>query len=514
MKNSKNYLFYVLMAAAMSLTITGCKKFLDRKPLQATMQDLNQGGLEGLVYGLYGGLRNPDVGGAAWGHIPWLAIHSFRDDDAIKGSSEADGADWAVIYDNFQYSKDHWSTNIYYERKYLMINMSNEVIYTADSLKLTDPASLANVAEAKFVRALAYFDLVRAFGEVRKVEQPIRNAAQLNSMAKSTVAEIYALIDADLSFGEQYLPLNWNTASGTSKYPGRITLGAAKALHAKALMYRQQWGPAYALLQSVINSGQYALESNYSKVFQTSGKNGPESLFEIQAYKGPGGKPDYYTFFATAQGVRGSDASGWNMGWGWNVPTQNLVNAYEAGDPRKARTILFSGQSDDPAYGGYGRTLPAYPAVLPRPYWNKKVYADPTEQAATNDLHGNGAYNQKILRYADVILLAAECANETGQGAQAEKYLEQIRARAREGQASVLPKIVYQNQAQMRTAIKFERRIEMAMEGERFFDLVRWGDAPAVLGSLGYQPRNKYLPLPQPVIDQSNGALKQNPDYP
>lgn len=514
MKNFKKHILLSMIIASVLLSFTGCEKFLDRKPLQATLQDLNQGGLEGLVYGLYGGLRNPDVGGAAWGHIPWLAIHSFRDDDAIKGSSEADGADWAVIYDNFQYSKDHWSTNIYYERKYLMINMANEVIFTADSLKLNDPASMTNVAEAKFVRALAYFDLVRAFGQVRKVETPIRNAAQVNGMDKSSVEDIYTLIDADLSFGEQYLPLNWNTASGTSKYPGRITSGAAKTLHAKALLYRQQWGAAYGLLQSVINSGQYNLESNYSRVFQTAGENGPESIFEIQAYKGPGGKPDYYTFYATAQGVRGSDASGWNMGWGWNTPTQNLVDAYETDDPRKPRTILFSGQSDDPAYGGYGKTLPPYPSVIPRPYWNKKVYADPAEQSATNDPHGNGAYNQRILRYADVILMAAECANELGQGAKAEEYLEMIRARAREGKAGVLPKVIFEDQDQMRAAIKFERRIEFALEGERFFDLVRWGDAQTVLGPLGYQPRNRYLPLPQPVIDQSNGALKQNPDYP
>ncbi|HRN47711.1 MAG TPA: RagB/SusD family nutrient uptake outer membrane protein, partial [Niabella sp.] len=122
--------------------------------------------------------------------------------------------------------------------------------------------------------------------------------------------------------------------------------------------------------------------------------------------------------------------------------------------------------------------------------------------------------HQRILRYADVLLMAAECANELGQGAQAETYLEMIRGRAREGQSGVLSKIVYQNQAQMRNAIKLERRIEFAMEGERFFDLVRWGDAQTVLGPLGYQPRNKYLPLPQPVVDQSGGALKQNPDYP
>lgn len=507
-------IFSIAASILIIINLQSCKKFLDKKPLVATLDDLGQGGLEGLVFGLYGGLRNPDVGGAAWGHIPWLAIHSFRDDDYIKGSSEADGADWAVIYDQFQYSKDHWSTNIYYERKYVMINLANTVLFTADSLQLKDPPSLTNIAEAKFVRALAYFDLVRNFGEVRKVTVPIRNAAQVNKMPKSSVADIYALIDEDLSFAEQYLPLNWNTASGASKYPGRLTIGAAKALHAKALLYRQQWVPALALLESVIGSGQYSLMSNYSKVFQTAGENGPESLFEIQAYKGPGGNPDFYTFYATSQGVRGSTASGWNMGWGWNTPTANLVAAYEPNDPRMKRSILFSGQSDDPEFGGYGRTLPAYPAVLPRPYWNKKVYADPAEQAATNDPNGNGAYNQRIIRYADVLLMAAEAANETGNGARSEELLEMVRARAREGKTGVLPKVTFANKVQMRAAIKQERRIELAGEGERFFDLVRWGDALSVLGPLGYQNRNRYLPLPQPVIDQSQGALIQNPEYP
>lgn len=515
MYNKKIFSYSLVLVLALSTTMgISCKKLLDRKPLTATFEDLNQGGLEGQVYGLYGAIRNPDLGGAAWGHIPWLAIHSFRDDDAMKGSSDADGADWAVIYDNFQYSKDHWSTNIYYERKYQMIDVANVIIQTADSLQLSDPASLSNIAEAKFFRALSYFDLVRTYGEVRKVDFPVKNASQVNNLAKSSVMDIYALIDSDLQYGIEHLPLNWNNALGTSRFPGRITSGTAKTLYAKALLYRKRWGEALSFCQQVINSGQYALESNYSRIFQTAGENGPESIFEIQAYKGPGGVPDYYSLFATTQGVRGSDASGWNMGWGWNTPTQNLIDAYEPKDPRKNRTILFSGQSDDPQHGGYGRTLPPYPSVLPRPYWNKKVYADPAEQAATNDPHGNGGYNQRILRYADVILMAAEAANETNNGTQAVEYLEMIRARARDNNTDVLPKINFQNQAQMRIAIKQERRIEFAMEGERFFDLVRWGDAVSVLGSLGYKNRNRYLPLPQPIIDQSKGALKQNPEYP
>jgi hypothetical protein len=109
--------------------------------------------------------------------------------------------------------------------------------------------------------------------------------------------------------------------------------------------------------------------------------------------------------------------------------------------------------------------------------------------------------------------MMAEASNELGDGATAAAMLEQVRARARGDQTDALPYIPFTSQAQMRTAIKNERRWEFAMEGYRFYDLVRWGDAVSVLGSLGYQPRNQYYPIPQPAIDLSGGVLKQNPNY-
>ena len=509
MNKMKRILWGLVLAVPMVLTFSACKKFLERKPLTATLDDLNQGGLEGQIYGLYGAIRNGDVAGQGFGGIPWLAMHGFRSDDAIKGSSDADGADWADIYDNFNYVKDHWSTNTYWDQHYVLINSANTALQFADSLQLNDPASQINVAEARFFRAYAYFDLVRSYGEVPLINFRVYDAAQAN-IPKSSVDEIYAQIDSDLQFAAATLPPNWG-----GKYEGRLTSGAAKTLLAKALLYRQRWAESLALSLQVINSGEYELESNYMTIFKDAGENGSESIFEIQAYIGPNNTDVYFTWHGTAQGVRGTDADGWNLGWGWNTPSQTLVNAYAAGDPRKAQTILFSGQSDDPANGGYGRTLPPYPSNVPRPYWNKKVYADPAMQASTGDLHGSGWMNQRVLRLTDVYLMAAEAANEIG-GAEneqlAEDYLELIRARAR-GTTSALPKVEFVSQAQMRTAIQNERRFEFAMEGERFFDLVRWGLAQTVLGS-GYEPRNKYYPIPQPAIDKSNGVLEQNPDYP
>lgn len=498
----KNILWRLCLAAMIFTFFSGCKKFLDRKPLTATLEDLNQGGLEGQIYGLYGAVRNGDVAGQGFGGIPWMAMNSFRGDDAEKGSSASDGADWGVIFDEFKYVKDHWSTNTYWDQHYVLIGFANTALQTADSLNLTAPADMINRAEARFFRAFAYFDLVRAYGSVPKIDFRIYSP-QDAIKPKAPVADIYALIDADLTFAAQYLPLNWDNASGQSRFPGRLTMGAAKALHAKSYLYRQNWAQALSLAQQVINSGEYALEPDFAKIWTEAGENGPESVFEIQAYVGPNQTDNYFSWYAIAQGVRGS--GDWDLGWGWNTPTQTLVNSYDPADKRRDATILYSGQSD----GIYGKVLPPYPTI-PRKFWNKKVYPEPNMQTQTGSRQG-GWINQRVIRYADVLLIAAEAANELGGDANktlALGWVNQVRTRA--GLPSVANTAT---QAELRTIIQNERRAEFAMEGERFYDLVRWGLAEQVLGPLGYTPKNKWFPIPQPAIDRSNGVLIQNPDY-
>lgn len=327
----------------------------------------------------------------------------------------------------------------------------------------------------------------------------------------------------------QYLPLNWDQ-NGVNTHPGRLTSGAAKTLWAQTFLFRKNWAQVVALCNDVISSGQYQLMPHFKDIWQDglngAGKNGPESIFEEQSYVGPNQTPWLGTQWGTSQNVRqgGADVS-WNLGWGWNVPTQHLVSQWDSTDPRKAETILYSGQFDGGAStGGYGATLPPYnPGVaLDQPYWNKKVYSDPAMRAYTGQINSSGGadwINHRILRYADVLLMLAEASNELGDGATAEAMLEQVRARARDGNGSVLPHIAFVSKDQMRTAIKNERRWEFAMEGYRFYDLVRWTpatdgiDAPSVLGSLGYQAKNALYPIPQPAIDLSGGVLVQNPDY-
>ncbi len=502
MKQVKNIIWSLLIALPVLTMVSGCKKFLDRKPLTATIDDLNQGGIEAEIFGLYSNLRNS----AGFTSIPWLGVHDFRSDDSEKGSDAADGAEWVAPFDQYAYVKDLWATNTYWDDHVTLISLANVAIDKADSLNLTDPGSLVNVAEARFMRAFSYFDMVRTFGEVPIYDRKINASSEL-CVAKATVPQVYGFIEDDLEFAAANLPATWGV-----QYPGRLTSGAALALLAKAHLYQEHWGTTLSLCEQIISSGNYDLYKPYYGIFKDAGENSSESLFEIQAYVSPNGAIDQGCIFATTQGVRAATATGWNLGWGWNTPTDNLVNAYEAGDPRKGSTILFSGQSDDPSTGGYGRVLPNsifdVPAgPLPRKYWNKKIYADPAKRAATGHLDNPNWINKRVIRYADVILMAAEAANESGNGQLAEDYLKLVRDRVD------MPVVTYVDQAQMRTAIKHERRVEFGVEGERFFDLVRWGDALSVLGPLGYTNRCRYYPIPQPVIDRCGGVIVQNPEW-
>ncbi len=482
----------------------GCKKFLDRQPLAVTQDDLSIGALEGKAVGLYGAIRNsaaePYCGDGFQG-IAYVAMNGFRSDDAEIVSDPGASA-WHQTYDNFQYTKDDWGAGLYWDKHYIFIGLCNEVLDDAVKGNYTDPASVINVAEARFFRAYAYFDLVRTYGSVPKIDFKINNPADAN-VAKSDTATIYSLINADLAFAEQFLPPVWN-----AKFSGRATAWAAKSLHAKVLLQQRRYSESLTLCKDVINNGPFSLFTPYWKIFKREGELCSESIFEIQASKTAGDGNTYWSRLGQCQGVRGSGT--WDLGWGWNTPTPNIVGAYEAGDVRKDATILFSNQSDGGSNtGGYGLTLPNLTNAL---YWNKKVYNQYSDylaagQGTPNNEAQNTWVNQRVLRLSDVLLMGAEAANETGAGnPDAVTWVNRVRNRAGLGN------IAFASQAQMRAAIKQERRVEFAMEFERFFDLVRYGDATSVLGGNGYQNKHRYYPIPTSALN-ANPNLVQNPEW-
>jgi hypothetical protein len=527
MKKYKNLFWGLIFVIPMIVSVLGCKKFLDRKPLTATLDDLHQGGVESQALNFYTILRTY----GAFSTLPWLDFHSIRDDDAQKGSDASDGKEINTEFETFQYNKDDWAINDYWNGHYAMINATNNALDDVKSFNLTDAPSLRNVGEACFFRAYAYFELVKSFGEVPLINYRIVNPTD-GIRDKSSIPTLYAFIDSNLQVAAQFLPLKSSDYSGN--YPGRLTKGAANTLWAQTYLFRQNWAKVIALCNEVINYGQYSLAAKFPDIWKDGvggiGKNGPESIFEMQANVGPNAvnNPALYngTAWGTSQNVRQNGAPiEWNLGWGWNTPTDNLVTAWDDNDPRKKQTILYSGQFDGgPAQGGYGATLPAYTnpdgnGGLAQKYWNKKVYSDPEMRKSTGYVNANGDagwINHRILRYADVLLMLAEAANEAGDGASAAANLEKIRNRASGnlGPArTIVPVIPFVSQSQMRTAIKNERRWEFALEGYRFYDLVRWGDAVSTLSSLGYTNRCRFYPLPQKAIDLSGNVLKQNPEW-
>ncbi len=483
-----------------SMAMSSCKKnFLDRQPLGRYVDsDIPAGSYDSKVFAAYAVLRRDGFNN----HL-YLAIQNFRSDEAAKGSSSSDGADQELMYDDFQYVKTNGGLGSYWTDHFAMIIAANSIISDIDSLKLTDPGTLINKAEAKFMRAFAYFDLVRAFGSVPKIDFKINDAAQVNK-PKTSATDLFTLIDADLQEAASTLPASWDAA-----YIGRLTRGAALALQAKAYLWRNNWASALTAAKNVISLGRYNLVGNYGSQFRLEGENGAESIFEIQAFYKT--TQDLGIIYTNVQGVRG--AGQWDLGWGWNVPTTQLIKEYETGDPRRIETILYSGQLDPL----YSETVPPVPTV-PQPYWNKKVYTNPLDRQLNNNRFGPWM-NHRILRYADVLLMAAEAANEVG-GAQnttdALAWLEMVRARARAGSATILPKVTTTDQVALRNAIRHERFVELAMEEQRFWDIVRWGIDVVVLpaaGKTGYLPKHRLLPLPQAEVDKSGGVLIQNPDY-
>lgn len=511
MKNK--LIIYTTLSFILAIFLVGCTDLLDQEPQGEWIEgDLTGGGsYQSDVFTLYAKIRGFNVTSGT----PALAIHGFRSEDAEKGSTASDGAAHGKMFDDFEYIANNGLIKSYWESNYDIIISANKIIDDINEDGRTSDLTegdLINLSEAHFFRAFCFFNLVRAFGDIPKIDFKIDNVEQTN-IPKSPATEIYALIDSDLEVAVQHLPTTWSPV-----YIGRLTWGAAKSLQAKTFLMRNDWANVYTAVREVMNSGIYNLNTPYDKIFRETGENSSESIFELQctATEAIPGSNELGSQFAAVQGVRG--AGEWNLGWGWHTPTTLLANAFEEGDPRKDETLLYFIKTGEdpasiPANKPYGEKPIANGDVVNK-YYNKKAYTDPAMRAKYTK--GGYWFNIRIIRYADVVLMAAEAANETGKQAEAVDYLEMVRARARGSNNAILPKVTTTNQTELREAIRHERRVELGMEFDRFYDLVRWGIAKDVLhaaGKTNYQDRHALLPLPQDEIDKSNGVLIQNPNY-
>ncbi|MEP7256003.1 MAG: RagB/SusD family nutrient uptake outer membrane protein [Ferruginibacter sp.] len=464
--------------------IAGCSKsFLDVAPIgQQTSATFfaNATDATAAVTSCYGHLNEWRVAGFAH-----LAVTSITSDDAEKGSVPGD-AGFLNDFDNFTFTATQFEIDDYWTGQYAGVNLCNQCIDNIPAISMDASLQARLVAEAKFIRAYHYFNLVRAFGGVPKVDHVPVTADELNPV-RAAAADIYTLIESDLNAAVSVLPASYPAAE-----IGRASKGAAMGMLAKVKMYEKKWAEVLALTDQVI-ALPYALMSDYYKMFRVAYENNSESLFETEAntFANDCGT---YCQYSEVQWVR-------PVGWGFNVPTSDLVNAYEPGDLRKAATIIFSGETTQDG--------DVIPLNSPNPRYNKKIYVPSYVPNACGYGYGRDQ-NRRILRLGEIYLIRAEAANELNDTAKAKASLNIIRNRAG------LPSINALSQANLRTKVWNERRVELAMEEDRFFDLVRQGRAGQVLRAQGKQfvdGKNEVFPIPDRQITLSGNKLTQNPNY-
>jgi len=376
------------------------------------------------------------------------------------------------------------------------INRANYMVENSD--KMDFPRKNELYGEVHFLRAFFYFELTKFFGDVPLFTTSRLTAGDSATLSRSPQSEVYALIESDLQAAISALPLEKSTN-------GRATSLTAHALLGKVYLYQDKFDEAASILEPLI--GLYTLPADPQSTFLKGGENGPESVYEIQHTKESNWWAwDYVpqgtegNFGVIHHGIRGYNGPLYASGWSFNVPTQDLVDAYAAGDKRKDVAVLdieaWATQTGASFAKGYEHTG----------YFNNKYIPRAGESQAQQEL--NYETNYRAIRYADVLLMAAEANNRASSPnvSKAQNYLNQVRARAYGNSSNASSS----TGTTLTQEIWDERRLELAGEGSRFFDLVRTGQAANVISGF-VAGKHELFPIPQTEIDVSN--LTQNPGY-
>jgi len=480
------------------LVQTNCQKdFLDRTPTGQLVFDQYFKTADHAVQAtnaVYNQFRSFDCVG-----LGYIGITDIISDDADKGSTPNDQPPAAEV-DGLTFDATNSYFSNAYRGYYQAIARANVAIENIPAIEMDATLKNRLIAECKFLRAHSYLLLVQWFGDLALVTK-VLTADEYYAQARQPKEAVYAQIESDLKEAIEALPEKDGYVANDL---GRATKGAAKGLLAKLYMVKKDFVNAEKYCLEIINSGKYDLLTKYTDNFLAVGENAVESIFEIQAAAlptqqaaSPGASP-----YNMVQGVRGVP----NLGWGFNRPSDNLVAAYEPGDVRREATVLYVGE-----------VLPDGSAQVQD---NPEIVGERFNQKAWVPNHpglqDNGPGNIRILRYADVLLLAAEALNENNKPAEALVYLNKIRKRARGTSTFFLPDVTTIVKDELREKIYKERRVELAMEQHRWFDLARWGRAQSVLTAVGkpfIANKHELLPIPQTEVDLTDGSIQQNKGY-
>lgn len=434
-----------------------------------------------------------------------LGLLNAASDDCFAGGSDAsDQPNW-VAWDGFNLDPFLGPQLGLWQKYYSGIYRANLLLEKLEEVEeLTSDFKNRSMAEAKFLRAYFYFDLVRMFGRVPLITK-VLSADEIYQQVQAEPAAIYAQIEQDL-----------NDARNTFELPetlppdelGRITKGAAHALYGKVILYQNdegRMGEAANAFESVIGAGIYGLEANFEDIFKLQNEFGIESVFEVNysgnqrggwGNFGNGTEGNYdVQFFGMRDYVGPTFANGWSF-----CPVTNKLVTLLENDPRFEHTIIDGNELKNQGASyteGYQNT----------DYFIRKYAGLQEDRALDGEPALNWSYNVREIRYADVLLMAAEAYARSGNDGQAQTYLNQVRNRVG------LPNVTASGSALL-DAIYLERQKELATEGHRFYDLIRTGRAATELGDQGFvEGTHEYLPIPQSEIDITEGNITQNNGY-
>jgi len=503
----KNYnIISVIVTAILFIVATGCEKdFLQQEPLVGSTEAnyyQTAGDAQAAVIACYNPLQqevtNVQGTGELAAHFRWF-FGDIVSDDADKGG--ANPGDEPQLQQFATFSGQSTSKLILAEWQvaYKAIAYANIALEKIPAIEMDENTKARYLAEARFVRAYGYYNLVTMFGGVPLITETLSPSEF--QQPRATEAEIWAQIEEDLTTAIPSLP---QRSALSVNQTGRATWAAAQALLAKSYAWQQKWSACYASTDTIINSGEYFLDPSYIGMFSPAGENGSGSIWEIQYSNTSGGNWGNQlegTFSNVFQRARGEF-----NGFGFNIPTQDFVDEFEEGDPRLSATVFQVGDQ----MGDRGEfTLEA--TGQQHLYYARKYFISGGEEASFGDPVPNGQSNDRVIRYADILLLHAEAAYHEGFEGVAITAVNQVRERARAGNTDVLPDVATSGQ-DLLEAIYHERRVELGLEGHRFFDLVRQGRGSAELGAAGFTSGvHERFPIPQIEITLSGGDITQPP---
>lgn len=470
-----------------SVILSSCSKdFLDLKPISQTTPDNFYQTAEDMENALNGAYSALQFGGISTNSYVFGEVRSDNTVPVPSGSvTDQDEFDRFYIRSTNPYIQARWNDG------YRGIARCNNILDRIGSIEWDENLKNKYIGETRFIRALIYFELVRTYGDIPLVLNEIQRPDEGYEFVRNPKSEIYFQIEMDLIEAEKILPISSSTNLG------HATQGAAKALLGKVYLTQKKYIEASKKLKEVIDSDKYSILTDYASVFDADDGDNPEIIFAIQFMSGDLGEGNPWpNSFAPENSGNVVIPFG---GSGNNQPSSDLINSYEPNDLRKDFSLATSYVNDA------GQTIP---------YNFVRKYRDEPAKRDDND------NDIPVIRFADVVLMYAEALNEIGYEANGEAfhYINLIRNRAGLDDLEITE---VSDQQKFRLAMEQERRVELAFEGHRWFDLVRTGRAIPVMNSkkddfgLVKEVTEDQLifPIPQSQIDINPDQIHQNPGY-